>query len=86
MNDLLSSTEVLRALLEPIHSLIRGKYFQEEIKSAKIGVALISEDKGLDIGDTIKIRGLLTRKKGVKNLSKLSDTLVTFYSDEEEFL
>lgn len=86
MNEILNSTEILRALLDPIHSLISGKYFQEEIKSAKIGVALISENKSLDIGDAVKIRDLFTKKRGAEDLSKLSDSLLTFDSDEEEFL
>ena len=78
MNEILNSMEVLRALIDPIRILIDGKYFQEEIKSAKIGVALISEDKKLDIGDTIKIRGLFTKKKDANDLKKLSDTPITF--------
>jgi hypothetical protein len=84
MKEIMVSVEVLRATIEPIYTLIKGYYFREEIKSAKIGISLMSEDKSLNVGDAIKIRGLFSRPKGVDSLEKLSRTLKTIENDDSE--
>ena len=82
MKEIINSVEVLRATIEPIYILIKRDYFREEIKSAKIGISLMSDDKSLNVGDTIKIRGLFTRPKGVYPLEKLSRTLKIMDNDD----
>ncbi len=84
MKEIIDSVEVLRATIEPIYSLIKGHYFREEIKSAKIGISLMSEDKSLNVGDTIKIRGLFSRVKGLDSLERLSRTLKTIEADDTD--
>ncbi len=84
MKEIIDSVEVLRAAIEPIHTLIKGYYFREEIKSAKIGISLMSEDKSLNVGDAIKIRGLFSRVKGLGSLEKLSRTLKTVDNENSD--
>jgi hypothetical protein len=84
MKEILDSVEVLRAAIEPIHTLVKGYYFREEIKSAKIGISLMSEDKSLNVGDTIEIKGLFSRPKGVNSLEKLSRTLIEFENSDSD--
>jgi len=74
MDEILNTLEVLRVLLEPIHALLKGRYFREELKTAKIGLELISDDKNLQIGETIKIRGLFSAA-GISELEEISDIL-----------
>ncbi len=76
MDEILNSIEVLRILIDPIHTLIKNKYFREELKTAKIGLELISDDKSLNIGETIKIRGLFSsKKKRIPGLEEISEIL-----------
>ena len=84
MKEIIYSIEVLQATITPIYSLIRGNYFREEIKSARIGISLMSEDKKLNVGEAIKIRWLFNKTPGIFPLEKLSRTLKTVDSDETE--
>lgn len=78
MTEIRASLEIITATIEPIYELIRGKYFREEIKSAKIGLSLLAEDKNLKIGDSVKINRLFTRKKAIGELEELSEILRSF--------
>ncbi len=75
MNEIISSLEILEAMIEPFYHMIKGNYYSEEISSAKIGLVLLSQNKELDVGETIKIRGLFSRKRGIEELEELSDVL-----------
>ncbi|MFW9853250.1 MAG: hypothetical protein ACFFDS_09915, partial [Candidatus Thorarchaeota archaeon] len=65
MSEIKASLEIITATLGPIYEMIRGKYFREEIKSAKIGLSLLAEDRNLKIGDSVKINRLFSRKKAI---------------------
>jgi len=78
MSEIKASIEIITATIEPIYQMIRGKYFREEIKSAKIGLSLLTEDKNLKIGDSVKINKLFTRKKAIGELEELSEILRSF--------
>ncbi|MCG3215441.1 MAG: hypothetical protein KAS63_01915 [Candidatus Heimdallarchaeota archaeon] len=78
MSEILNSIEILKATIEPIYNLIKGKYFREQIKSAKIGMDLLAKDNNLNVGDTIKIKGLFSRKKGTEGFDELG-TILTDY-------
>ncbi len=84
MKEIMNSVEVLRLAIEPIHTLGKSYYFREEIKSAKIGISLMSEGKNLNVGDTIKIRGLFSRPKGAYSLEKLSRILKTIENENSD--
>ncbi|MCE7737834.1 MAG: hypothetical protein KAU62_15320 [Candidatus Heimdallarchaeota archaeon] len=84
MKEIIDSIEILRATIEPIYILIHGHYFREEIKSAKIGISLMSEDKSLNVGEAIKIRGLFNRTKGIDSLEKLNRTIKSFDSEDSD--
>lgn len=75
MDEILSSIEILRILVNPIHRIIKERYYREELKTAKIGLELVSEDKSLSIGETIKIKGLFSKKKGFSDFEELSEIL-----------
>ena len=76
MDELFNTLEVLRILLEPIHTLLKARYFREELKTAKIGLELISDDETLQVGETLKIRGLFSSKKtGTSELEEISEIL-----------
>jgi hypothetical protein len=77
MNEIISSIEILEAMIEPFYHMVKGNYYSEEISSAKIGLVLLSQNKELDVGETIKIRGLFSRKRGIEELEELSDALRT---------
>ena len=81
MNEILSSLEILEAMIEPFFHMVKGNYYSEEISSAKIGLVLLSQNKELDVGETIKIRGLFSRKRGIEELEELSDVLRTLTND-----
>ena len=78
MSEIKASLEIITATIEPIYEMIRGKYFREEIKSAKIGLSLLAEDKNLKIGDSVKINRLFSRKKTIGELEELSEILRSF--------
>ena len=78
MSEIKASLEIITATIEPIYEMIRGKYFREEIKSAKIGLSLLAEDKNLKIGDSVKINRLFSRKKAIGELEELSEILRSF--------
>ena len=78
MLEILNSIEILKATIEPIYNLIKGKYFREQIKSAKIGMDLLARNNNLNVGETIKIKGLFSRTKGLEYFEDLS-TILTNY-------
>jgi len=78
MLEILNSIEILKATIEPIYNLIKGKYFREQIKSAKIGMDFLARNNDLNVGETIKIKGLFSRKKGLDCFEELS-TIMTKY-------
>ncbi len=78
MLEILNSIEILKATIEPIYNLIKGKYFREQIKSAKIGMDLLARNNNLNVGETIKIKGLFSRTKGLEYFEELS-TILTNY-------
>ncbi len=78
MSEIKASLEIITATIEPIYEMIKEKYFREEIKSAKIGLSLLAEDKNLKIGDSVKINRLFTRKKAIGELEELSEILRSF--------
>lgn len=78
MLEIINSIEILKATLEPIYNLIKGKYFREQIKSAKIGMDLLARNNNLNVGETIKIRGLFSRKKGLDYFEELSSVLTNY--------
>ncbi|MHA1954123.1 MAG: hypothetical protein ACW96U_09295 [Candidatus Heimdallarchaeaceae archaeon] len=81
MNEIISSLEILEAMIEPFYHMVKGNYYSEEISSAKIGLVLLSQNKELDVGETIKIRGLFSRKRGIEELEELSDVLRSLEKD-----
>ena len=76
MLEIMNSIEILKATIEPIYNLIKGKYFREQIKSAKIGMDLLARNNNLNVGDTIKIKGLFSRTKGLEYFDELSTIIV----------
>ena len=81
MNEIISSLEILEAMIEPFYHMVKGNYYSEEISSAKIGLVLLSQNKELDVGETIKIRGLFSRKRGIEELEELSYVLRSIDAD-----
>jgi hypothetical protein len=68
-------------MIEPFYHMVKGNYYSEEISSAKIGLVLLSQNKELDVGETIKIRGLFSRKRGIEELEELSSVLRSLDAD-----
>ena len=78
MLEIMNSVEILKATIEPIYNLIKGKYFREQIKSAKIGMDLLARNNNLNVGETIKIKGLFSRTKGLEYFDDLSTVLTNY--------
>ncbi len=73
-----TSLEIIEATIMPIYELIKESYYLDKIQSAKEGLAKIAETEDFDIGNTISIKGLFTRKRGISKIEELSDVLKSF--------
>ncbi len=78
LKTFLTSLEVLEATIMPIYELIKESYYLEKIQAAKEGLAKIAENEDFDIGNTISIKGLFNRKRGISKIEELSDVLKGF--------
>lgn len=73
-----TSLEIIEATIIPIYELIKESYFLEKIQGAKEGLAKIAENENFDIGNTISIKGLFNRKRGINKIEELSYVLKSF--------
>lgn len=73
-----TSLEIIEATIMPIYELIKESYYLDKIQSAKEGLAKIAETEDFEIGNTISIKGLFTRKRGISKIEELSDVLKSF--------
>ncbi|MHA1345751.1 MAG: hypothetical protein ACTSVO_14240 [Candidatus Heimdallarchaeaceae archaeon] len=70
-----TSLEIIEATIMPIYELIKESYYLDKIQGAKEGLAKIAETEDFDIGNTISIKGLFNRKRGISEIEELSDVL-----------
>jgi len=73
-----TSLEIIEATIMPIYELIKESYYLDKIQSAKEGLAKIAENEDFDIGNTISIKGLFSRKRGISEIEELSDVFKSF--------
>ncbi|MCK5140643.1 MAG: hypothetical protein KAQ70_00465 [Candidatus Heimdallarchaeota archaeon] len=73
-----TSLEIIEATIMLIYELIKESYYLDKIQAAKEGLAKIAETEDFDIGKTISIKGLFTRKRGISRIEELSDVLKSF--------
>ena len=73
MTEVLNAADVLKTTIEPIHSLVKERYYLEEIQKAQETVDKLSKEEGLKFGDTLEIKGLFNRIKMVGALEEISE-------------
>jgi len=73
ISEFMNSLEVLKATIVPIFTLIKYDYYSTEIKEARIGLKQLYEEEEIKVGESIQIKGLFSRKKGIDELEELSE-------------
>jgi hypothetical protein len=73
-----TSLEIIEATIMPLYELIKESYYLDKIQGAKEGLAKIAENEDFDIGNTISIKGLFSRKRGLSEIEELSYVLKSF--------